>query len=43
MEQSESFDAIVVNGTDALEKTVEEIVEVIRERRAQSSNKPVAL
>ena len=43
MEQSEWFDAIVVNGTDALEKAVEEIAEVIREQRAQTSHKPVAL
>jgi guanylate kinase len=43
MEQSEWFDAIVVNGTDALEKAVEEIAEVIREQQAQTSHKPVVL
>jgi guanylate kinase len=39
MKQVEWFDATVINGTDALEQAVEEIVKVIRQQRARSTRK----
>lgn len=39
MKQVEWFDATVVNGTDALDEAVEEIVEVIRQQRARTARK----
>ena len=43
VKQSDWFDAIVVNETDALEETVEQIVEVIRKQQGRSPRKPVGL
>ena len=43
MKQSEWFDAVIVNETDALDSTVDQIVAVIRKQRAHSSRKPVGL
>ena len=43
VKQSDWFDAVVVNETDALEETVEQIVEVIRKQQGRSPRKPVGL
>jgi len=43
MEQSQSFDTVIVNETDALVQTVEAIVESIHNQRADASRRPVVL
>lgn len=43
MKQATWFDTTVVNGTDALEEAVEELVAVIRQQRARTTRKPVGL
>ena len=43
MKQSEWFDAVIVNETDSLAETVDQIVAVIRKQRAYSSRNPVGL
>jgi guanylate kinase len=43
MEQSKSFDAVIINETGALIQTVEAIVEAIQNQRADTSRRPVLL
>jgi guanylate kinase len=43
MEQSKLFDAVIVNETGALIQTVDAIVEAIRNRRSNASQRPIAL
>ena len=43
MKQSEWFDAVVVNETDSLAKTVDQIVAVIRKQRTHPTRNPVGL
>ncbi len=43
VKQSDWFDAVVINETDALEESVEQIVEVIRKQQGRSPRKPVGL